>query len=80
MVADLWQRKGKIGGCFKNRTSVVLQQCQNQVSFQRYGSGLVLKFLLLILLGLQCFLFMREHLLSFKKCGENFYTIAQSLL
>ena len=30
MVADLWQRKGKICGCFKNNTSsVVLQQCQN---------------------------------------------------
>ena len=28
MVADLSQRKGKISGCFKNSTSVVLQQCQ----------------------------------------------------
>ena len=66
MVADLLQRKGTIRGCFKNTTAVVLQQCQNQVSFQRNGSGLILKFLLTILKGGQCFLFMREHFLSFK--------------
>ena len=24
MVADLWQRKGKISGCFKNSTSALL--------------------------------------------------------
>ena len=44
VVADLWKRKGKISGCFKNSTSVFLQQCQDKVSFQRKGSGIVLKF------------------------------------
>ena len=39
MVADLWQRKGKIIGCFKNSTSIVLQQCQNTVNFHRNGSN-----------------------------------------
>ena len=34
MIADLWQRKGKIGGCFKNSTSVVFQQSQNEVSLR----------------------------------------------
>ena len=29
MVADLWQRRSKINGCFQNSTAVVLQQCQN---------------------------------------------------
>ena len=46
MVADLWQRNGKISGCFKNSASIVLQQQQNKISFQRKGSGVVLKFLL----------------------------------
>ena len=51
VVAYLWLRKGKISGCFKNSsTSIVLQQCLNQVIlnqviFQRNGSGVVLKFL-----------------------------------
>ena len=44
MAADLWWRKGKIGGCFKNSTSAVLKQCQNEVTFQRKCSGIVLKF------------------------------------
>ena len=35
MVADLWQRRGKISG---NCISIVLQQCQNKVSFQKTGS------------------------------------------
>ena len=47
--ADLWQRKDKISGCFKNSTSVVLQQCQNKANFQRKGSSIVLKFLLNVL-------------------------------
>ena len=46
VVADLWQRKCKVSGCFKNSTSFVLQQFQNKVSFQRNGSSVVLKFLL----------------------------------
>ena len=33
-IADLWQRKRKSNGCLKNSTSVVLQQCQNNVSFK----------------------------------------------
>ena len=80
MVADLSQRKGKISGCFKNSTSTVNQQCQNKVNFQRNGSGVVLKFLLIILKGWQCFLFIREHILSFKKCGDNINTTAESFL
>ena len=39
MVADLWQRTGKISDCFKNSTAIVLQQCQNKVSFQGKGSS-----------------------------------------
>ena len=36
LVADLWQRKGKISGCFKNSTSIVLQQHQvNKVFKER---------------------------------------------
>ena len=38
LVADLWPRKDKISGYFKNGTSIVLQQCQNNVSFQRMKS------------------------------------------
>ena len=34
MVADLWQRKGKISGCFKSSTPIVPKQCQNELSFQ----------------------------------------------
>ena len=45
VVADLRQRKGKISGCFKNSTSIVLQQCQNQVRFEKKDSGIILKFL-----------------------------------
>ena len=30
VVADLWKREGKISGCLKNSTSIVLQQCQNK--------------------------------------------------
>ena len=43
VVADLWQRKAKISGCFKNSTSIVLQLRQNKVSFQRKDFGIVLK-------------------------------------
>ena len=40
MAADLWQRKGNIIGRFKSSsTSVVLQQCRNQVNFQRKDFG-----------------------------------------
>ena len=49
VVADLWQRKGKICGCFKNNTSIVLLQCRNKVSFQRKGPSVLLKFLLNLL-------------------------------
>ena len=31
VVADLWQRKCKISGCFENSTSIVLQQSQNSL-------------------------------------------------
>ena len=45
MVADLSQRKGEISGCFKNSTSIVLQQCHDKASFQRKGSGIISTFL-----------------------------------
>ena len=48
VVADLWQIKGKISGCFKNCTSIGLKQCQNKVSFQRNCSRVVLKFSLIL--------------------------------
>ena len=35
VVADLWQKKGEISDYFKSSTSVVLQQCENQVMFER---------------------------------------------
>ena len=53
-LAELWQKKEKISCCFKNSTSVVLQQCQNQLSFQRNGFGVVLKLLLIISKGWKC--------------------------
>ena len=51
VVADLWQRKGKISGCFKNSTFVVLEQCRNKVSSQRKGSSVVLKVFVNLLKG-----------------------------
>ena len=47
MVADLWQRKGKISGCLEGGASIVLQQFQNEVNFPRKGSGIALKVSLL---------------------------------
>ena len=44
VVADFWQRKGKVSGYFKYCTSIVLQKCPNELSFQRKGSGIVLRF------------------------------------
>ena len=55
----------------QNSTSIVFQQCPNKVSFQRTGSSVVFKFLLNLLKGLQCSLFIREHFILFKKCSEN---------
>ena len=39
-----------------------------------------IRYLLIILKGWQCFLFIREHFLSFKKCGANFDTVPESFL
>ena len=61
VVADLWQRKDKISGCFKNSTSIVLQQCQNQVSFQRKDFGIVSKFSPHFLKGRQYSLMNRQN-------------------
>ena len=44
MVADFWERKGKISDCFKVSTTTVLLHCQSEVSFQRKGSGIESKF------------------------------------
>ena len=54
MVADLWQKKDKIIGCFKNGTPVVLKQCQNKVNFQRKDSGIEAKFSLNFLRSRKC--------------------------
>ena len=43
VIADLWQREDKINGCFKNSTSLVFQQCQNQMLFERKDSTVVFK-------------------------------------
>ena len=72
MVADLWQRKGKISDRSKTGNSIVLQQWQNKVRFRRNGSSFVSKFLLNLVKGQQCFLFIRENFLPFKRCSENF--------
>ena len=49
VAANLWQRIGKISGRFKNSTFIVVQQCQNKVSFQRKGTIIVSKFSLHLL-------------------------------
>ena len=64
-VADSWQ---KISGCFKHSTSIVFQQCQNKVNFQRKGSSVVSKFLLNLSKGKQRCLFIREHLKILIRC------------
>ena len=76
----LWQRKDKIRGCFKNSTSSGLQRCQNKICFQRKGSSVVLEFLLYLLKGYQCYLFVPDHFLFFKECNENFNTMPEPLL
>ena len=43
----------------KNSTSIVFQQCQNKVSFQRKGFSTVLKFSLHVLKGRKCSLMNR---------------------
>ena len=76
--SDSWlliygREKANISGCFENSTSIVLQ-----AKFPRNGSISVLKFLLHSLKGYQCFLFQREHCLSFKKCSEHLNTMPES--
>ena len=44
----------------------------NKVTFQRKASGVVSKFLLIILKGWKCFLYIREHFLSFKNAVRLF--------
>ena len=44
VAADLRHRNGEISGCFQNSTSLVLQQCQNKVSFERKDSGIASEF------------------------------------
>ena len=51
---------------------VALQQCQNQVTLQRNRSGVVSKFLLIILKEWRCFLVIRAHFLSFKNLVKIF--------
>ena len=62
------------------REAIVSQQYQNQVRFERYGSGVVLNFLLIVLTGWQCILFIIDHFLSFKKSGEDFNTMPEPFL
>ena len=72
MVADLWQRKGKISTFFEDITSVVLQQCQNKERFQRKDSGIVVKFSLHFFKGRKCALMKREHCQPFKMISKTF--------
>ena len=65
MVADLWQRKVKICGCFKNSTSIVLQQCQKIMNSMK-GLSHPKKDFTSFLKGKKLFPFIREHFLSFK--------------
>ena len=64
----------------QNSTSIVLQQCQNKVSFQRKGSSVVIEILLNLLKGWQCFLLIRAHLLPFETYSENFNTVPEPFL
>ena len=81
MVADLWQRKGKINGCFKNFTSVGLRQFQNKVRFQRKDSGgIVLKFSPHFLKDRACSLMNGKHCQPFKIIGKNFDTTPEPFL
>ena len=41
ILKNMLQRTVKVSGCFKNSTSIVFQQSQNKVSFQRKGSSIV---------------------------------------
>ena len=54
VVADLWQ---KISDCFLNSISIVLEQCQYRVSFQRRSPDIELKFSLNFLKDGKWFLF-----------------------
>ena len=64
MAADLWPRKGNIIGRFKSSSiSVVLQQCRNQVNFQRKDSGIISKVSLHFLKGRKCSLKPGFHML-----------------
>ena len=61
VVADSWQRKGKISGGFKKNTSFVFQQCENRISFLTNDSGILLKFLPHFLKGKGCSLMKSKH-------------------
>ena len=81
MVADLWQRKGKISGSFKYSASVVLQQSQTEVSFQRKASSVLLKFFALSFKGLTVLSFHKKALSTFfKNCSENFNAMLEPFL
>ena len=56
-----WITFGNKFTIMKNSTSIVLQKCQSQVSFQRKGSGIVLKFSFNFLKGRTCSLMNKEH-------------------
>ena len=58
MVADTWWRKRKVIRCFKNSTSIVLQQSQNKVSFQTKDPGIALKSLLNE--GINCVVYLKS--------------------
>ena len=68
MVADLWQRQGKISCCFKNSAP----QCQNRESFQRKVSGKVVKFSPYFFKGEKYSLMNKKHRWPFKRFGKNF--------
>ena len=66
-MVEKWQNMWLLG----NSTSVVLQQCQNKVSFQRNGSGVILKYFLNFFEVLAVFSIHKRARYSFEKCDEN---------
>ena len=41
VVVDLWQRKGKLCGCFKNSTSIIFKLYQKKLNFQIKYVGII---------------------------------------
>ena len=61
-------------------TSIVLQQCQTKVTFQRNDSGIVLKFSQHFLKDRKCSLIKRKHCQPFKITRNNFNPMPEPFL